>query len=166
MNTKAIIGVSILVVVFIVLCSQTSVVGYRVVKDSQESLIKESISKMEKVKTNFFRLKSMFTRGNIIKVLLQIFYAIIFIIGFVFGIVTWIPAFIISTLFFIFYGLCMIRDGFINALLPLVIIPWFLLSFGYPVVCGALLVSLIQSFGEFPGPWRQVTRSSHLSNPF
>jgi hypothetical protein len=47
MNTKAIIGVSILAVVLIVLCSQTSVVGYRVVKDSQQNLINERVNQKD-----------------------------------------------------------------------------------------------------------------------
>jgi hypothetical protein len=38
------------------LSSQSSVVGFRVVKDSQQNLIKESMSKLKEVKTNTLNL--------------------------------------------------------------------------------------------------------------
>jgi hypothetical protein len=56
MKKLAIVGISILAIVLLVLCSQTSAVGYRVVKDSQQSLIKESVNK---IKTNLLTLKSL-----------------------------------------------------------------------------------------------------------
>jgi hypothetical protein len=61
MKKFAIAGISILAVIFLVLCSQTSVVGYRVLKDSQQNLIKESVSK---IKTNLLTLKSLFTESK------------------------------------------------------------------------------------------------------
>jgi hypothetical protein len=64
MNTKAIIGVSILAVVLVILSCQTSVVGYRIVKDSQENLIKESESKIDKIKNSLLTLKSLFSIGK------------------------------------------------------------------------------------------------------
>jgi hypothetical protein len=56
MKKLAIVGISILAVVFLVLCSQSSVVGYRVVKDSQEKFIQQTVNK---VKTNLLTLKSL-----------------------------------------------------------------------------------------------------------
>jgi hypothetical protein len=64
MKKLAIVGISLLAVVFLVLCSQSSVVGYRVVKDSQEKLVKESVSKIDKIKTNLLTLESLFTNGK------------------------------------------------------------------------------------------------------
>jgi hypothetical protein len=61
MKKLAIVGISIFAVIFLVLCSQTSVVGYRVVKDSQQSHIQESITQ---AKTNLLTLKSLFTNGK------------------------------------------------------------------------------------------------------
>jgi hypothetical protein len=62
MPKKWLIGiVSILGVVLIVLSSQSSVVGFRVVKDSQQSLIKESVSK---IKANLLTLKSLISQSK------------------------------------------------------------------------------------------------------
>jgi hypothetical protein len=59
MNKKSLFIISILSVILIVLSCQTSVVGYRVVKDSQENLIKESVSRIDKIKTNLLTLSSL-----------------------------------------------------------------------------------------------------------
>jgi hypothetical protein len=92
MNTKAIIGVSILAVALIVLSCQSSVVGYKVVKDSQENLIKESVNKIDKVKANLLTLKSLFSTGKSLS-LSGIIYFIIAFIHFIFSItgitITW-----------------------------------------------------------------------------
>lgn len=61
MKKFVIAGVSILAVFLLVLSCQTSVVGYRVVRDSQEKLIQQTINK---VKTNLLILKSLIPTGK------------------------------------------------------------------------------------------------------
>lgn len=75
MKKLVIAGVSILAVVLLFLSSQTSVVGYRVVKDSQEKLLQQTVNK---VKTNLLTLKSLIPTGRQSTGLLANFYFLMF----------------------------------------------------------------------------------------
>jgi hypothetical protein len=133
MKKLVLAGISVLAVILLVLCSQTSVVGYRVVKDSQQNLI-------QKIKTNTLTLKNIIQsipqkQGiiiNIFKMIYTIIAFIIFIEDFV-GIalafwvgheaIPWIFLFVFTFLYAAFWPIS-IPVALIFALIDLFNSPW------------------------------------------
>jgi len=75
-------GVSIVVVVILALSCQTSVVGYRVIKNSQENLINESVSK---IKTEYLTFKGSSTNSKQSTGVFGGLYSVIALIHFIFS---------------------------------------------------------------------------------
>lgn len=88
-------GVSLLAIVLIVLCSQSSVVGYRIMKESQQNLIQETLNQM---KTSLLSIKnqqgmSPASSKDLDQDVSR--YKLFYLLGFIIGLVSWIPAIIV-----------------------------------------------------------------------
>jgi hypothetical protein len=89
-------GISLAAVMLLAFGSQTSVVGYQTVKASQQHLLQATIDQQEvllkKVKDFSQKITAMRNQN------VSLHYIIIYLIGFLYGLITWIPAAIIISI--------------------------------------------------------------------
>lgn len=96
MDKKPLIWISICIVFLLVLGSQTCVVGYQTVRASRQHLLQATVNHtellLEKVKDFSQKLTTMQYQNVSIHII------IVYIIGFVYGLITWVPASLIILL--------------------------------------------------------------------
>jgi len=165
MKKLVLAGFSLVAVGLLVLGSQTNVVGYQVVKTSQEKLVKETFTRQELLISIFKEViqKSLGT--------LKINSTILYWIGFLYGLITLIPAVIITfilqtilvflilegmweyvgaTPMYLIFAIIAIIIGFGTALMEILI---------YPAACGKWFV---ERFGGSLKTFLEALQRSHL----